>query len=146
MNRPHFNLPPRIYAVAHRLNLLWALLVGLLPPLAALGVITVWYHLPLDATVSFWPLTPVVLLLSPFAGGFAYCRRRAQADLTDGALPAFWLWAAGVAEWIAVLGLPEWQNCLISLVSALIAGITGGMSAQRIAKIHEKQAAAENSA
>lgn len=146
MNRPHFNLLPKIRAFGRRLHLLWALLVGLVPPLAGLGAMMVWYQLPLDVAVDFWPLTPVVLLLSPFAGGFAYCCRRAQADLTDGALPAFWLWAAGMAEWIAVLGLPEWENCLITLVSALIAGITGGMSAQRVARIREKQAAAEKSA
>ena len=141
MNRPHFNLLSKIRDFGRRLHLLWALLVGLMPPLAGLGAMLVWYQLPLDVAVDFWPLTPVVLLLSPFAGGFAYCRRRVQADLTDGALPAFWLWAAGVAEWTAVLGLPEWKNCLISLGMALIAGITGGMSAQRLAMICEKQAA-----
>lgn len=111
--------------------------VGLVPPLLWLFSISLWQRTTLPFTNAI-PLTAAALLLSPFTAGFAHARQRPQDEVIGAALPAFLLWLAAVALYSSMFNLPNTRTLATTLPIALLAGIGGAMSAQRIADIKPK--------
>jgi hypothetical protein len=152
---PNFRLPLRnnpLYKKLHQkprlsqrlqklLLLACSLLVGMLPPLLWLLLLTAWYYLPVSISPDIGVFTMCIMLLSPFAAGFA--RGRWQdgdtTNLTVGALPAFLLWLAAFLCYYCLFRTFAPQKTLLTLVIALLLGIAGAMSATKIKKIKQPQ-------
>jgi len=132
------NLAPRLPKLPQRLkNLLLlacSLLAGLLPLLAWLCLILLWYYCPWTFSLDMTKITLGLFLLAPFAAGFANCRWQGRRyTLGAGAWPAFWLWLGAAAAYVWLFAqLPQAEKALAALVVSLLLGIAGAMSAARL--------------
>lgn len=109
--------------------------IGLIPPLLWLLAINLWQSIELLPAANWELLTLAVLLLSPFAAGFAQAQQRPQSEVFNGALPAFILWLLGMALYNSLFTLPDRRTLLITLLAAVLLGIAGAMSSHRITAI-----------
>lgn len=150
---PHFNLHFRNNALYGKINsrlhqkpklaqrlknlllLLCSLLVGAIPPLLWLLLLTVWYYLPVNLSSDVGILTLLALLLSPFVAGFAHSRWQGNSDLSTGTLPAFLLWITAFICYFCLFRTLNPQKTLVTLAISLLLGIAGAMSAAKISKI-----------
>lgn len=141
-------LPPFPQRIKNLLLLLCSLLAGLVPLLLWLLLILLWYYLPVRFSLDMTKVTLALLLLSPFAAGFANCRWRGRRyTLGIGAWPAFWLWLGAAAAHAWLLGqAPQPEKAMASLVISLLLGIAGAMSAARLSKFARPQTQPENPA
>lgn len=110
-----------------------ALCVGLLPPLCCAALLAIWQLLPAGICAALpadaRPLTALSLCAAPFAAGFAFCRQRPGKRPASAALPAFWLWLAGVLLCNRLFAVPSGSQLAASAVTALLLSIAGGMCA-----------------
>ena len=107
-------------------------MTGLLPLLVWLLLVLGWYYLPFDASIDISGWTLAALLLSPFVAGFTNTRRQRKPGQFKGAEPAFCLWLAGFYAYWRLFGSFDPAKSLIALAAALLLGIAGGMTAERI--------------
>lgn len=108
--------------------------VGLVPPLGLLLAAALWEQMSGAPTIDARPLIWAVLVISPFAAGFAHCRQLPHSQSIAGALPAFVLWLLIMTAQRNLPGEPTIKGALISLVIALLWGVAGGMTADRMAQ------------
>lgn len=129
--RLRFNIHTHIKA---HMALPCALCVGLVPPLCGAALLGIWQLMPADICAALLadarPLTALSMFASPFGAGFAVCRQRPHTHPVSGAVPAFWLWLAGVLVCSRLFAFPRISHLVASAAVALLLGIAGGMCAQ----------------
>lgn len=132
----------RLYSL---LMLLCSVMTGLLPLLLWLLLVLGWYYLPFDTSADISGWTLAALLLSPFAAGFANTRWQRRKGQFKGAEPAFLLWLAGLIAYRWLFDGFDPTKSLIALAAALLLGIAGGLTAERVnERTRLRQPAAED--
>lgn len=134
----NWRVSPRLTGLYVRLRthlvLPCSLCVGLMPPLALLLAAALWEQMSGAPTIDARPLTWAVLVISPFTAGFAHCRQLPHSQSIAGGLPAFVLWLLMMAVQRNLPGEVTPRETLISLAIALLLGVAGGMTADRMAQ------------
>lgn len=140
-----------VKSLGRHLLLPCAVAIGLIPPLIFLLLLTLWQ---LKGCVLFGEsseldvrhLAAALLLLSPFLGGFARVAFCPKSRYTSGAAPAFVLWLGGLTLYHSLFGMPNIKTILLSLAVAVMLGMAGGLSAQRIDERRHKKSTKKSGA